>query len=196
MFMCCLFKVKILEEADNVACGLKLFEKYLKLVRRLQKTYRMEPAGSQGVWSLDDYQFIPFIWGSAQLAMNTPFDPSKFLDEDVISNHKDEYMYIGCIHYICEVKTGMFAEHSNQLWSISAVPTWSNINSGLVKMYQKEILSKFPVIQHVLFGNLLPLEPVKAGTHLSTVRLGIPHGGPTTNKPAFLRKEECADGCL
>lgn len=137
--MCCLFKVKILEESDNVACCLKLFDKYLKLVRRLQKTYRMEPAGSQGVWSLDDYQFVPFIWGSAQLAMNTPFDPSKFLDEDVISNYKDDYLYIGCIHYICEVKTGMFAEHSNQLWSISAVPTWSNINSGLVKMYQKEV---------------------------------------------------------
>jgi len=36
-------------------------------VRRLQTVYRMEPAGSQGVWALDDHQFLPFIWGSSQL---------------------------------------------------------------------------------------------------------------------------------
>lgn len=67
-FLCGLFKAGILQERDNVACALSLFNEYLLFVRRLQKTYRMEPAGSQGVWSLDDYQFIPFIWGSAQLS--------------------------------------------------------------------------------------------------------------------------------
>lgn len=68
MFLCCLFKIEALTESDNIAAALRIFNSYLILVRKLQLTYRMEPAGSHGVLSLDDYQFIPFIWGSAQLA--------------------------------------------------------------------------------------------------------------------------------
>lgn len=67
MFLCCMFKIGVYTLDDKVSTVTKVFNRYLELVRRLQLVYRMEPAGSHGVWSLDDYQFVPFVWGSAQL---------------------------------------------------------------------------------------------------------------------------------
>ncbi|CAG4921603.1 unnamed protein product [Colias eurytheme] len=158
MFLCCLYKIGSLQNDDHVATVFILFNKYLNIARKLQQTYRMEPAGSHGVWSLDDYQFVPFIWGSSQLIEQPRiYPPTKFLEDDIIEKYSDDYMFLSCIKYIKEVKTGPFAEHSNQLWSISAVGSWAKINQGLIKMYKKEVLAKFPVIQHVLFGSLLPI---------------------------------------
>lgn len=176
LFLMALFKIGALSKSDELAVAIKVFNRYLNFVRKLQVTYRMEPAGSHGVWSLDDYQFIPFIWGSAQL-IGSPIEPVKFVENETIEEYREEYMFIGCIDYIQQVKTGHIAEHSNQLWSISAVPSWSKICSGLIKMYQKEVLSKFPAIQHVLFGSILTLTPVKSGTRLPQARLGM---GPSS----------------
>lgn len=64
-----------------------------------------------------------------------------FVVDKAIEKYKDDYMFISCIDYIRQVKTGHFAEHSNQLWSISAVQSWVKINQGLIKMYQKEVFS-------------------------------------------------------
>lgn len=78
---------------------------------------------------------------------------------------------------LIQMKTGLFAEHSNQLWNISGVPSWSKVNAGLIKMYEAEVidcqsvfvvnykyslfevLKKFTVTQHFVFGSLFRFEP-------------------------------------
>jgi serine/threonine-protein phosphatase 2A activator len=53
------------------------------------------------------------------------------------------------------MKTGVFGEYAPILNDISGVPHWRKVNAGLLKMYQGEVLGKFPVVQHFLFGSLL-----------------------------------------
>ncbi|XP_076271206.1 serine/threonine-protein phosphatase 2A activator-like [Rhynchophorus ferrugineus] len=166
MFLCSLYKIGFLQENDFAATACKVFVKYLNLVRNLQQTYRMEPAGSHGVWSLDDYQFVPFIWGSSQLIANPKLEPTSFLSAGTVDTYSDEYMFMSCIKYINQVKSGPFAEHSNQLWSISGVSSWSKINGGLIKMYKAEVLSKFPLVQHIVFGSLFTLKPANIGASI------------------------------
>lgn len=161
MFLCCLFKLEVLKEADAPAAVLKVFAAYLELCRKLQTLYRMEPAGSHGVWSLDDYQFVPFIWGSGQLVDHPRLKPNHFVDADYYESFAKDFMFLGCIKYIAKVKTGPFPEHSNQLWNISGVAAWAKVNQGLVKMYKAEVLAKFPVVQHCLFGNLISIQAAK-----------------------------------
>lgn len=57
----------LLTEEDEQDLVFVLFERYLRVCRRLQLTYRLEPAGSKGVWGLEDHQFLNFLWGSSQL---------------------------------------------------------------------------------------------------------------------------------
>lgn len=57
MFLCSLYKINALTENDNLHTGLKIFNAYLQFVRRLQLTYRMEPAGSHGVRFLSMHIF-------------------------------------------------------------------------------------------------------------------------------------------
>jgi len=53
------------------------------------------------------------------------------------------------------MKTGLFAEHSPILDSIAQVPKWDKVNIGMMAMYKEEVIGKFPVMQHFLFGTIM-----------------------------------------
>jgi serine/threonine-protein phosphatase 2A activator len=112
---------------------------YLDLCRKLQRTYFLEPAGSKGQWCLDDYQFLPFLWGSSQLTDDGPLEPKQAIDERHYRDLADDYMYLAAVKYINEVKTGPFFEHSSTLYDISNVAHWSKVNQGMIKMYHGEV---------------------------------------------------------
>ena len=156
MYLYCLRAIGVLKKCDHQAMVLRIFVKYIDLCRKIRARYNQEPAGSHGVWSLDDYNFIPYIWGSAQLVNHPSILPDSVLDPLVIEQYKNDYMYLNCIAYTCSVKSGPFFEHSPDLYNITAAASWKKINGGMHKKYEVDVLSKWPVIQHFLFGSIIP----------------------------------------
>lgn len=155
-WLLCLVKLGILDvEREAPAIVLRIFWKYIEVMRAIQSTYWLEPAGSHGVWGLDDYHFLPFLWGSAQLKNHKIFRPKSIHDDEILSDFGKDYMYFACIRFINSIKTASLRWHSPMLDDISGVKTWSKVNEGMVKMYKAEVLLKLPIAQHIFFGSLL-----------------------------------------
>ncbi|KAG6705470.1 hypothetical protein I3842_07G180700 [Carya illinoinensis] len=154
----CITRLGLIMEEDYTAVVARVFVKYLELMRKLQLVYCLEPAGSHGVWGLDDYHFLPFIFGSSQLIDHKYMKPKSIHNQDILDNFSNEYLYLAGIAFVKKVKKGLFAEHSPLLDDISGVPTWNKVNSGLLKMYKVEVLEKVPIMQHFLFGSLIKWE--------------------------------------
>ena len=150
----------------GVFCG-----RYLAVVRGLQERYMLEPAGSHGVWGLDDFQFLPFIFGSAQMTCfddaagkrpSTRITPQMAVDVDIFNQPslRQQFVYIDCLAHMHALKTRVnptvpFSQHSPILYDIALVPSWRRIYDGLGRMYLKEVLGKFPIMQHLLFHKSL-----------------------------------------
>ena len=150
---------------------LVVFWEYMEFMRLLQKHYSLEPAGSHGVWGLDDYHHLPFIFGAAQLigfddeegyktgAQTQLILPKHITDIEKIEGNKDAFLYFRCIAWIVGNKKGPFHEHSSVLYNVSGIDKWQRIASGMLRMYEAEVLLKFNVVQHFLFGQLMPYAP-------------------------------------
>lgn len=141
-----------------VACAITA--QYLEICRGVQDKYMLEPAGSHGVWGLDDYHCIPFYIGACQM-QNRAYDekdyaPSSIHDDRLLKSAEGSTMlYFQCIRYIKALKKGVpFFESSPMLDDISNLPNWAKVSGGLLRLFEGEVLSKRPVVQHFVFGNI------------------------------------------
>ena len=86
--------------------------------------------GSHGVWGLDDYHFLPFLFGSAQLRGTSWHElshtlklahpkghkyikPKAIHDSEVVEEYSQYYMYFACIAFINSVR---FCSLSSKRW--------------------------------------------------------------------------------
>lgn len=142
---------------ERVALVLVVFRRYVALTRSLQRTYRLEPAGSHGVWGLDDYCFLPFLFGASQLVLPAidpraaAIPPPDVMNDPVVRAGlaSKGNLYMEAVEFICSVKGPLLA-------IISGLASWDRVANGLVRMYYAEVLGKRPVVGLLVFGTLFP----------------------------------------
>ncbi|XP_060846011.1 LOW QUALITY PROTEIN: serine/threonine-protein phosphatase 2A activator-like [Rhopalosiphum padi] len=172
VFLVALFKLHRLTWADEPFIVTVIFDRYLDVVDYVIRSYRLCPsAGSErGNWCLSGYQFVGFLWGSAQLAgtygddgsgsdgrLPTMSSPAAAVpDADACRRHRDEYVFAKCMDAAHRrAKTGVpLWFHSYQLWNLTALPRWDRVNGCLMAAYQCDVLDRFEVVRQLAFCEL------------------------------------------
>ncbi|BGP33535.1 Serine/threonine-protein phosphatase 2A activator 1 [Rhodotorula toruloides] len=152
-YLTCLCRLRIFDEVDEQALVTRVFREYIETCREVQKVFKLEPAGSKGVWGLDDHQHLVYLFGASQLVGHPSLRPASILSVPTIEPLAPSYLFLSSIMHVHAIKRGPFHEHSPLLHQIaSTVPTYQKVTKGVWEMYKAEVLAKLPVVQHCRFG--------------------------------------------
>ena len=178
LFLLALDRAGAVDAADRPtaeALVLRAMPRYLAVCRRLQQLYQLEPAGSHGVWSLDDFHLLSFALGSAQmrgagsakaawqLEAGGSLDgfrpggravaPRVCLDDAARGALRQDWLLAEAVAGVCECKSGApFSEHSPRLHDVLRMTSWGAAESSLFGTWQSEVPGKRPVAQGLLFS--------------------------------------------
>ena len=153
-----------------------LFARYISTVRSLLSTYKLEPAGSHGVWGLDDYHHLAFLFGAAAgapgVTVKALFESSWLSARNAVlinaSSAVSSMAAISHPHQILPALLSFVAASKSfapmphcapVLYDLSVTcATFSRLTLQLFRMFEAEVLGKRPVVQHLLFGRVLSFE--------------------------------------
>ena len=156
-FLFCLFKKNLVIESDFTSLVLILYIDYWNFVKTIQKKFLLEPAGSLGVWGLDDYNFLPFLFGSSQLSAHNYLKPCSVRNFDILKEFSGKYLYFDAILNVSQAGIPL-ADRSPILNDITASKSWSKVYKGLLKTYELNVLGKIQIMQHFLFGKIIDFD--------------------------------------
>ena len=156
-FVFCLHQAGALPPESLAAVVHVVFWEYFALVRSVIRRFSLEPAGSRGVWGIDDYQFLPFLFGAAQLVGDTQLTPQGCTSSGIARAHRETHLFCNAVAAITEQKSGSCGDFSAYLHFIrTRVRGWRKVREGLRKMYEMEILNKFVVMKHFPLSVYIP----------------------------------------
>ncbi|BGP49718.1 Serine/threonine-protein phosphatase 2A activator 1 [Rhodotorula kratochvilovae] len=133
--------VGILTPEDELAVARRIFAGYLDLVGKVQRGFKLEPAGKLGVWGVDEHQHLVYHWGASQARIHPSKRPLSLLSPPNASPHRIAYLFLTTLLHL-----------NRDPWSAPPSP---EEEAGLLRLYRAEVLQRLPVVQHFRFGAIL-----------------------------------------
>jgi len=56
------------------------------------------------VWGLDDYQFLPFVWGAAQLVGHPHIRPRSIHSREVLEACSPDFLYLAAVRFVRQAR--------------------------------------------------------------------------------------------
>jgi serine/threonine-protein phosphatase 2A activator len=135
-----------------------VFVKYFQISRKIIDYYNLEPAGSHGVWGLDDYSHLNFLFGAAQLS-----DLKYVLIVQVFDRSSDfkrkGSLFADALNLVIESKKVPLKFCAPVLHGLKNEENFGRVTVGLLQMYKREVLEKRVVVQHLRFGSKILVWP-------------------------------------
>lgn len=56
------------------------------------------------MWGLDDYQFLPFVWGAAQLVGHPHIRPRSIHSHEVLEACSADFLYLAAVRFVRQAR--------------------------------------------------------------------------------------------
>lgn len=130
----------------------QIWKKYFQVIREFIFKFNIEPAGSNGIFAIDDYSFLPFYFGSAELIKTE----MKF--ENLFEPENSNLLYAEAVNFCkrhkCKLMKSSFSKHSAVIYELRK-HDWQNINDIMMKMIREKVFGRSVVMQHFKYSEYL-----------------------------------------
>ncbi|KAL0223299.1 hypothetical protein P9112_002689 [Eukaryota sp. TZLM1-RC] len=158
-FLFALYKQSLIKTSDLPSIALHTIQRYLHFCYHLQDKYRLEPAGSQGVYSFDDFHILGFVIGSFQMRGNEDgLTPKSVADPQVRLLYSHDYLLLDCFQRTFSSKSNVDVSHLPVIHAFTEAVNWKKCANGMISFYKDHVLNQYPIVQHCLFGELVSLD--------------------------------------
>jgi len=150
-----LSKLQVFTQRDLPAIAGRVCSAYFKVTNLIQTQYRLvNNSSGHGLWGLEEFRLVAFVLGAAQLRKHKFIKPRSIFSAEVLEGFSEQYIYLQAITAVqASNSSGVpFSERSPALCDISALRSWTDVHTGLMRMFESEVLRQHAVVQNLRFG--------------------------------------------